>query len=226
MKKLVLTLAIIIVIIVGGYNFRYEEVGGAMEKGEIVSLPKPNLKGAISLEEAIYKRRSKRSYTDNELTIEEIGQLLWSVQGITDERRGFRSAPSAGALYPLEVYLVSSDGFYLYLPEAHKLKRISSEDLRRPLARAALRQGCVAEAPIDIVICAVYKRITSKYGERGIQYTHIEVGHAAQNLHLEAVALGLGSVPIGAFSDEAVKKALNLPKDHEPIYIIPVGHIK
>ncbi len=192
----------------------------------VITLPEPKLKGEISLEDAIRRRRSKRSYTISELTLEEISQLLWSAQGITDARMGSRAAPSAGALYPLEVYLVKSDGLYRYLPDGHRLERQSTEDLRRPLARAALLQGYVAQAPIDIVICAVYDRVGSKYGDRGVRYTHIEVGHAAQNVHLQAVAMGLGSVPIGAFNDEGVKKVLALPKDHEPIYIIPVGYAK
>jgi SagB-type dehydrogenase family enzyme len=197
-----------------------------MGSENVISLPEPKLKGAMSLEEAIQKRRSKRSYISQELTFEEISQLLWSVQGITDERRGFRAAPSAGALYPLKIYLVKADGLYLYLPDGHRIKRLSEKDLRQPLAQAALRQEYIAQAPIDIVICAVYERVTSKYRKRGIRYADIEAGHAAQNLQLQAVTLGLGSVPIGAFKDNAVKKVLSLPEDHQPLYIIPVGHVK
>jgi len=222
------TLVLIIVIMLMGlwYFILPMEVNSAMENENVISLPEPKLKGTMSLEEAIQRRRSKRSYISQELTLEEISQLLWSVQGITDERRGFRAAPSAGALYPLEIYLVKADGLYRYIPDGHRIKRLSEKDLRRPLAQAALWQGFVAQAPIDIVICAVYERVTSKYGKRGVRYTDIEVGHAAQNLHLQAVALGLGSVPIGAFDDDAVKKVLSLPKDHQPLYIIPVGHVK
>lgn len=222
------TLVLIIVIMLMGlwYFILPMEVNSAMENENVISLPEPKLKGTMSLEEAIQRRRSKRSYISQELTLEEISQLLWSVQGITDERMGFRAAPSAGALYPLEIYLLKADGLYLYLPDGHRIKRLSEKDLRRPLAQAALWQGFVAQAPIDIVICAVYERVTSKYGKRGVRYTDIEVGHAAQNLHLQAVVLGLGSVPIGAFDDDAVKKVLSLPKDHQPLYIIPVGHVK
>jgi len=222
------TLVLIIVIMLMGlwYFILPMEVNSAMESENVISLPEPKLKGTMSLEEAIQRRRSKRSYISQELTLEEISQLLWSVQGITDERRGFRAAPSAGALYPLEIYLVKADGLYRYIPDGHRIKRLSEKDLRRPLAQAALWQGFVAQAPIDIVICAVYERVTSKYGKRGVRYTDIEVGHAAQNLHLQAIVLGLGSVPIGAFDDDAVKKVLSLPKDHQPLYIIPVGHVK
>ena len=193
-----------------------------------IQLPMPIHEGKISLEETILKRRSQRSFTEKDLDWAKIGQLLWAAQGITAKKLGFnfRAAPSAGALYPIEIYLLIKDGFFHYLPSGHKLEVLSHADLRRSLARAALGQASVAQAPVDIVICAVYQRITGKYGQRGIRYAHIEVGHIAQNIHLEAVALGLGSVPIGAFNDEEVKKILSLPTEHEPLYIIPIGYIK
>jgi len=194
------------------------------KEDKIVKLPKPNLKGAMSLEECIQNRRSKRSFSSQPLSLEQVSQLLWAAQGITDQKRGLRAAPSAGALYPLELYVVKSDGVYHYKPEEHELERLGSEDLRKPLAGAAHGQESVSEAPMDIVICAVYERVTGRYGNRGIMYTHIEVGHAAQNIHLEAVALGLGSVPIGAFQEEKASGVLALPKDQKPLYIIPVGY--
>jgi len=190
---------------------------------KLEKLPEPRKKGALSLEECIQKRRSKRSFDSKELTREEISQLLWSLQGITDKTRGFRAAPSAGALYPLEIYAVKSEGFYHYTPHDHTLKRLSKKDLREPLTKAALGQRYIAQAPFTIVICAVYERICSRYGERGVMYTHIETGHAAQNLLLQAVALNLGSVPIGAFREAEVTKALSLPEAHKPVYILPVG---
>ncbi len=191
-----------------------------------IPLPEPQLKGKISLEETISQRRSKRRYRPQELTLEQISQLLWSAQGITDEGGGFRSAPSAGALYPMEIYLLNKDGLFHYLPEEHKLERASQDDLRRELAAAAWGQSFIAQAPVDIVIAAVYERVTSRYGARGSRYTDIEVGHIAQNIHLQAVALGLGSVPVGAFDDRAVKELLKLPKEEQPLYIIPVGYPK
>jgi len=190
---------------------------------EIISLPSPDTSGNLTLESAIQKRRSVRGFKDQSIGLKEIGQLLWAAQGITNKSR-YRSAPSAGALYPLEVYVVKKDGFFHYIPEGHKLKRLSDNDLRPALQSAALFQSSVAKAAIDIVICAVYERVTSKYGKRGIRYTDIEVGHAAQNIHLQAVALGLGSVPIGAFDDDSVTRVLSLPKDRVPLYIIPVGY--
>lgn len=204
--------------------FAKEEANMAKVREERIDLPQPRLKGKMSLEEAIKLRRSKRSYSPKELSLEQIGQLVWSAQGITDKVRGFRAAPSAGALYPLEIYVVRSDGLFHYGPGDHSLVRLSHEDLRQKLARAALWQGFIGQAPVNIVITGVYERVTSKYGERGLRYVDIEVGHAAQNIHLQAVALGLGSVPVGAFNDKAVKDVLSLPGDHKPLYIIPIGY--
>ena len=201
-------------------------MGNSSSKEQEVLLPKPKLKGNISLEEAIYKRRSHRRFLPKDLTIEQIGQLLWVAQGITDEAQNLRAAPSAGALYPMEIYLVKSDGLFHYSVKGHKLTSISKDDLRKQLQAAALFQGFVSQAPVDIIICAVYERVTGKYGRRGIQYVHMEAGHAAQNIHLQAVAEGLGSVSVGAFNSNDVKKALNLPADQEPLYIIPVGYVK
>lgn len=192
----------------------------------IIKLPPPKEKGNLSLEETIKKRRSERSLSGKELTLEQIGQLLWSCQGITDDKRGHRSAPSAGATYPLEVYLVNSEGLFHYIPKIHSIEKVKTGNLKSELSNACLGQGFVKDAPIDIIICADFKRTSGRYGERGKGYVYIEIGHAAENLHLEAVALGLGSVPVGAFSDDAVKKLLGLPEELAPVYIIPVGYIE
>lgn len=196
--------------------------GGAKDM-ETIKLPKPKLKSGFSVEEAILKRRSVRSYSLRELTTEQISQLLWACQGITGAG-GFRAAPSAGALYPLEIYLFTASGIYRYIPESHQLQKRSSSNSKKDLARASWNQRFIEEAPLDIVICAVYERITSRYGKRGIRYADIEVGHAAENIHLQAVSLGLSSCPVGAFDDKAVSKILNLPDKEKPIYIIPVGY--
>jgi SagB-type dehydrogenase family enzyme len=193
-----------------------------------IKLPKPKYNSDVSLEESLVKRRSIRNYTGEQLTIEEISQLLWAAQGTTSDR-GFRTAPSAGALYPLEVYVIVGDvqdmaiGIYLYKPKKHEVVMIADKDVRQQLAGAALGQSCVKNAAIDIVFTAVYQRITRKYGNRGIKYVHMEIGHAAQNVCLQAAAMDLGVVTIGAFNDREVSKILNLPKDEEPLYIIPVG---
>jgi SagB-type dehydrogenase family enzyme len=203
-----------------------KEIVMAQSKG--IQLPAPVKKGQMSLEEAVLKRRSQREFIQKDLSWSQIGQLLWAAQGITAKKWGysFRAAPSAGALYPMEIYLISKDGVFHYLPSDHKLEVLGEVDLRASLATAALGQASVKQAPINIVICAVYRRVTAKYGQRGIKYVHIEAGHIAQNIHLQAVALGLGSVPIGAFEDEEVKDILSLPAEHEPLYIIPVGYPK
>lgn len=199
-----------------------------MAKAKEIQLPQPITQGKLSLEEAITKRRSQRSFSRKELTLQEISQLLWAAQGVTGRRGGysFRSAPSAGALYPMEIYALTKGGLYHYNPERHALEVLNERDLRSDLSSASLGQSSVSEAVLDIVICAIYERVTSKYGERGKRYVDIEAGHIAQNIHLQAVALGLGSVPIGAFNDDQVKSALNLPEDQVPLYIIPVGYAK
>ncbi|MCK4352669.1 SagB/ThcOx family dehydrogenase [candidate division WOR-3 bacterium] len=196
-----------------------------LSKGGIMELPQPVQIGEVSVEECIAKRRSVRAYSSKPLTLKELSQLLWAAQGITDPK-GLRTAPSAGATYPLEIRAVTREGIFHYIPEGHKLIKEQSGDLRPKLARAASGQSFIKEVPCNFVISCVYERTTMRYKERGIRYVHIEAGHVAENIHLQAVALGLGSVPVGAFWDSEVKELLNLPKNEEPIYIIPVGHPK
>jgi SagB-type dehydrogenase family enzyme len=190
----------------------------------VVALPKPAERGAVSLEEALQRRRSIRDYATQELTGAELSQLLWAAQGITDPA-GLRTAPSAGALYPLEVYVATRAGLHHYEPRGHQLVRVQDADLRRALARAALGQEAVAAAPALFIITAVPSRTAAKYGaERARRYTQLEAGHAAQNLLLEATALGLGAVPVGAFKDEDVTRILGLERGEMPLYLLPVGH--
>ena len=187
-----------------------------------IKLPKPRYESDTSIEEALSKRKSTRNYKGN-LTMKEISQLLWAAQGITSTR----TAPSAGATYPLEIYLVVGDvddlgkGVYTYLPQEHSLMKILDGDIRKELADACLGQVFIEEAAVDIVFTAVYERTTRRYGERGIRYVHMEVGHAAQNVYLQAVSLKLGTVVVGAFYDERVKEIMEIEK--EPLYIMPVG---
>ncbi len=190
---------------------------------EIIDLPEPKIKGEMSLEEAIKSRRSIRSFDEKELNLEQISQLLWAAQGITDEK-GHRSAPSAGALYPLEIYVVKKDGAYHYIPEGHKLEMILKEDIRKKLSDVCLGQKWVEEAPVDIIITVIYERTTVKYGERGIRYVHLEAGHACQNILLQSVSLGLGAVPVGAFHDREVQEILNLEENNIPFFVIPIGY--
>ena len=185
-----------------------------------ISLPAPSLTGKVSVEEALAKRRSVRSFTQQDLTLEQLGQLAWAAQGITDER-GHRTAPSAIAVYPLELYLVKSDGVFRYVPEGHKLAKLSGSDVRAELCG----QASVREAPLDFVIVGDSTK-TARFGAHAERFMSIEAGHVAQNIHLEAVALGLGSVSVGGYKDEDVTKALGLTPQQIPVYIIPVGHPK
>ncbi|MCS7242285.1 MAG: SagB/ThcOx family dehydrogenase [Candidatus Caldatribacterium sp.] len=197
-----------------------------------IPLPPPRFRSEVSVEEALLRRRSHRSFDPSPLSLQEVAQLLWSAQGITDKASGFRTAPSAGALYPLELYFVAGQveslppGVYRYLPEEHALYEVLLGDRREELFRAALFQRWVREAPGILVFAAVYERTTRKYGERGIRYVHMEAGHAAQNVYLQAETLGLGTVVVGAFEDGGVQKALGLPAHEQPLYLMPVGRKK
>ena len=193
-----------------------------------ISLPEPRHESDVSIESALVRRRSVREYPNKALSLFEIGQLLWAAQGITSER-GFRTAPSAGALYPLEIYLVAGnvDGLpcavYKYIPQNHTLVKIVDGDKRRALQSAALNQKAVGDAAAIIVIAAVYERTTGKYGERGNRYVHMEVGSAAQNIYLQTVSLDLATVFIGAFHDDGVKFLLHLEEVEQPLGLMPVG---
>lgn len=196
------------------------------------SLPEPKLKGKVSLEEAITKRRSKRDFLDQPLSLAQLSQILWAAQGVTDESTGFRAAPSAGALYPLEIYVVVGErgvdgleaGAYYYQPEEHSLEPHLKQDVHQDFVAACLNQGACNLAPVSLVIAAEYERTTEKYGERGRRYVETEAGHVGQNVYLQVEALGLGAVTIGAFDDEAISQVLNLPPKHQPLYIMPIGY--
>ena len=196
-----------------------------------IILPEPRYDSDVSVEEALLKRRSARGYTSQALTLQEISQLLWAAQGITDPG-GYRVAPSAGATYPLEIYVVVGNiegvtqGIYQYEPETHQMLKVVDGDKREALAIAAIDQEWVAQGAIDIVITAIYERTTQRYGQRGIRYVHMEAGHAAQNVYLQAAALNLGTVVIGAFYDNQVAEILKLSDNEVPLYIMPVGRIK
>lgn len=197
----------------------------------VIRLPEPRLESNASIEETLLNRRSIREYSNSPLTIGEVSQLLWAAQGFTVEWGG-RTAPSAGGLYPLEVYLAIghvenlASGIYKYKPEGHELNKLRDGDVRDELAKATLNQTWVKEGAIDIVIAAVYERTTKKYGDSGVRYVDMEAGHAAQNLYLQATALDLGMVTVAAFHDEQVKKILGMLTNETPLYVIPVGKKK
>jgi SagB-type dehydrogenase family enzyme len=192
-------------------------------------LPAPSYQGKISLEETLYTRHSVREFKPEPLSLKEVSQLLWATGG---QNKFARTFPSAGATYPSGIYLVNGQienlapGVYLYQSEEHALILRLQGDVRKALSRSALGQEAILQAPISIVLSVVYERTTSYYGQRGIRYTHIEIGHMGENLHLEVEALGLGCVMIGAFSDEGIQKVLKLPSQEMPLYIIPVGRKK
>jgi len=191
-----------------------------------IKLPKPKEKGLTSIEETLNRRRSVRDYKRGPLSLEEVSQLLWAASGRNLYRR---TAPSAGATYPLETYLVSGQveglipGIYHYSFSGHSLEMTKEQDVRNRLSRAALGQEMIEEAPVNIIIAADYGRTTGHYGQRGNRYVHMEVGHVGQNVSLQAIALSLGTVMIGAFEDKEVKEVLGIKE--EPLYIIPVGKI-
>ena len=201
-----------------------------MNVGPVVKLPRPELEGKVSLEEAIARRRSVRRYRAEPLTLSQLSQVLWSAQGITAGGE-LRAAPSAGAKYPLELFAFVGKqaidgleaGIYHYEVDSHSLACSQRGDLRRELARAALDQGFIVSAPVDIVICAIYTRTSYTYGRRGERYVHMEVGHVGENIHLQAVALGLATVEVGAFDDEEVRKVLDVDERIKPLYIMPLG---
>lgn len=200
-------------------------VGGTSLAARTIDLPKPNLISKFSIEEAIFRRRSQRDFKDKEIPIQHLSQILWAAQGITDQTYGFRAAPSAGALYPLSLYIVKKDGVFRYLPDGHKLLQLQDKDIRPSLARASLGQNYIMDAPVNIIITGNFKISQAKYGPRAFRYVCMEIGHVAENIHLQAVALGLGSVPIGAFWDDVIRTNLELPETQDPLYIIPIGYI-
>jgi len=205
----------------------------------IIKLPNPQLKGKVSLEETILKRRSVRRYCREPLSLSQLSQILWSAQGVTGTM-GLKAAPSAGATYPLEIFMFVGKGgviaskarqvpeelpagIYHYEADSHSLRLHKANDLTPDLARAALDQEFIFEAPVNIVICALYHRTSYRYGRRGERYVHIEVGHVGENIHLQAVALGLATVEVGAFHDEEVRKVLGVDGQTKPLYIMPLG---
>ena len=204
-----------------------------MDTGQPISipLPSPSQKGNIPLEEAIARRRSIRDFSTRVISLSQLSQILWAAQGITSATGRYRSIPSAGATYPLEIFIACgincveevNDGIYRYNINSHSLTSHHKGDVRLELGRAALDQGFIYQAPVDIIICADYERTLIRYGARGERYVHIEVGHAGQDIYLQATALGLATVAIGAFDDEQVREVLQLDSQYKPLYIMPVG---
>ncbi|MEJ2695340.1 MAG: SagB/ThcOx family dehydrogenase [Candidatus Sulfobium sp.] len=227
---LLLASAIIaLVIVLWPSRVKHEAPSILVSEGPVVKLPSPAYTSRTPVEKALSERRSVRTYTDSALTLSEISQLLWAAQGITQDRKGLRAAPSAGALYPLEVYVLSGNvkdlpaGIYRYRPLGHELVNTADGDKRQELYSAARNQTSVREAPAAIVFSARYGRTNAKYGERGVRYVNAEAGAAVENIYLQAVSLGLGTVVIGAFGEGDVKAVIRMTAEEEPLYIMPVG---
>ena len=239
-RAVLLTCSLMLWSFLSGVSFAVAQESASAS--DLIPLPEVCLDGDLSLERAVTERRSVRNYAEVALSLEDLSQLLWAAQGVTERIEmppdvwtggewmgGLRTAPSAGGLYPLELYVVAGDvtdleaGLYRYVPLEHSLERVGDGDLRDSLGGAAYRQRAIFQAPAVLLITAVYERTAVKYGERAERYVHIEVGAAAENAWLQAQALGLGALFIGAFHDQAVKEALGLPEDHEPLGIMPVG---
>ena len=219
---------------IGMILFLFAAIGLSETKNAhaLISLTKPSSDGKVSLEKAIKERRTIRDFREGSLSLNHLSQLLWAAQGITEPTTGRRAAPSGGALYPLDIYILIGEngvekieaGVYHYLPKEHSVSMISKGDRRREIASASLSQMWMAKAPVLFIITAEYKRITGKYGERGVRYALIEVGHVAQNLFLQSEALGLGAGIVGAFIDLDVSKVAGFLPKHEPLLIMPVGY--
>jgi SagB-type dehydrogenase family enzyme len=197
-----------------------------------MKLPPPKREGAISVEQAIGQRRTVRAFSRKTLHPEQLSQLLWAAQGTTAVGGFKRAAPSAGALYPMDVYAVlgpgcvsrMEGGVYHFDPQDHALSLVDQRDPRDEVARACLSQMWMAKAPLFLVITAEYQRITGKYGDRGERYAIMEAGHIAQNIFLQAEALGLKTGIVGAYHDEKLIEIINLPPTHEPLLVIPIGY--
>jgi len=206
-------------------------------------LPEPETDGDVSVETALTIRRSHRSFQDKAISTEQLSQLLWASYGISSPEPGtpgwrqgtLRTAPSAGATYPLVVYAVTGNvegiepGVYRYDPDEHKIEQIMAGDIREELGKitfSSTNGTMISDAPVTVFYCAVFERTTGRYGERGRNYVFIELGHSAQNVYLQAEALGLGTCAIGAFTDDDAHKLLGLPSNEEPLYLLPVGYIK
>lgn len=195
---------------------------GTLVAGPATELPTPDLDAGDTLRSTLSSRRSVRAFAHRALTRTELGQLLWAAQGVTSAD-GKRTTPSAGALYPLEVLAATAEGVWHYRPEGHRVARVGDTDVRPGLARAAAGQAWVADAPVVVVLVGVEARTAAKYGDRAERYVAIEVGHAAQNVLLQATALGLGGTPVGALDEGAARELLGLPADHTPLLLVPVG---
>lgn len=221
-------LAVIAVLALGGIPACAES---GENDGNRIELPAPRPAVDVPLHRVLQQRRSVRRYSSAPLSLAEVAQLLWAAQGVSDEASGFRTSPSAGATFPLELYLAVGNvqglepGLYRYLPREHALHQVGRRDLRQGLYNAGLRQQPLRDAPAVLAITAVHERTARRYGARAERYVAMEAGHASQNIYLQATALQLGTVAIGAFHDAEVAAVLQLGGGEAPLYLMPVGRL-
>ncbi|NNE74705.1 MAG: SagB/ThcOx family dehydrogenase [Acidimicrobiales bacterium] len=187
-----------------------------------IELPEPDQLGTTSLEASLRERRSAREFASTELPLAQLAQLFWAGQGVTDAN-GHRTAPSAGALYPLELYAVTETTVSHYLPDGHRLEQRPDPRPWPELADAAFAQSFIGDAPTVLVISGVVERTEARYGAVASDLMNREAGHAAQNILLQAAALELATVPVGGFDPARVARLLGLPPGEEVLYLIPVG---
>jgi SagB-type dehydrogenase family enzyme len=225
MRRDVVGTAVLVALATGCIHTAPESADGRVpaQVDDPVTLPTPKTTGPLPLETVIYRRRSQRDFASGALTPEELAQLAWAAQGITDKERGLRASPSAGALYPLELYVVDAQGVWHYEPAPNALRLVASGDHRADLAHAAVGQPHVGAAAANLVFTGVPARSRPRYGDRAERYVYIEVGHAAENALLQATALGLAAAPVAAFDDDALRKVLGLGAAETPLYIVSVG---
>lgn len=203
-------------------------VPAAVAQEYAVRLPEPRRDGRVSLEAALWARRSVRAFTRDSLALADVAQLLWAAQG-ANRPDGHRTAPSAGATYPLEVLLLPARvqglpaGTYRYRSGDHALSLVQAGDQVAPFLASGARSAWLADAAAFLVITGVGERTSRRYGERGERYVAIEVGHAAQNVALQVAALGLGTTYVGSFSDSAVARVLGLPAGERAYAVLPIG---
>ncbi len=244
-RKILITLAIIFgssIIIIGISKFLFSTNDNLSKKNkqvmrEMIELPAPNKKGIMSVEESLQKRRSIRQYKNISLSLEQISQVLWAAYGVSDAEsfRGIKlkTAPSAGATFPLEIYLMAGNvegiesGLYKYHPEEHGLTLHLSGDIRDKVASACLGQRMLKDAPASVIYNAVFDRTASRYGQRGIdRYVCMDLGHSAQNVYLQTTAIGLATCAIGAFDDDKLSKIIKPLDNEEVLYLMPFGYAK
>ncbi|MBN1796615.1 MAG: DJ-1/PfpI family protein [Sedimentisphaerales bacterium] len=219
MKRIIILVGIVSMVLSFSFAQRRND-----KTQKVIQLPKPDTRGSINVEQALAQRRSIREFLNKDLTYTQLGQLAWAGQGITERQSGKRTAPSAGAIYPMTLYFATKEGLFTYNPQNHALEQLESGDLRLQLSEAAMGQSSVAQVACDIIIAGSVNQVGKKYGRKARDFTLLEAGHIAQNIHLQAVALKLGSVPVGAFQENNVRRTCRMSRELEVFYIIPIGY--